>query len=331
MQPPTLVSAIIPTYNRAGMVRPAIESILAQTYAPVEVIVVDDGSTDDTPKVLERYGKSIRVIRQANAGPSAARNTGVRNSHGELIAFLDSDDVWLGNRLEAQVKALITAGRSVPCCFCNVSLDKGSAEISTSFKDAGLRPLQQRGVWLNPFEVFATRFVFFNQAAVIWREAFERVNGFDERLRFLEDYDLALRLALLGPWAFVAEPLVVWKQSADSLSREARAKAMLVKTSELEIRRRFLSNQESAAHTRRGRLMHKEARRNERELVAARLAQKGSSSARALARGLEALERSKRALFRRSPRYPTMRTESFERWEESLANRRRQPALVGEL
>ena len=181
-----LVSAIIPTYNRAQQVCSAIESVLAQTYSPIELIVVDDGSTDDTQVRLQRYAGRIHVIRQKNAGPSAARNIGVRNSHGDLIAFLDSDDLWLTNRLDIQVEVLSRAGDSVPCCLCNVRLQTENGE-STSFKRAWLYPRGTSGIWLNPFEVLTTRFVFFNQAALVRREAFEDATGFDERLRFLED------------------------------------------------------------------------------------------------------------------------------------------------
>src|SRR4051812_26873537 len=98
----SLVSVIIPTYNRANVVSEAVESVLNQTYSKVELIVVDDGSTDDTLEKLRRFGNTITVITQENAGPSAARNAGIANARGDLIAFLDSDDLWLPTNLERQ-------------------------------------------------------------------------------------------------------------------------------------------------------------------------------------------------------------------------------------
>ena len=97
------VSVIIPTYNRGWIVRDAIDSVLGQTYADVELIVVDDGSTDRTPDILNSYGDRLRVIRQANQGVSAARNRGIDNTSGPLIALLDSDDIWLPKKLAVQI------------------------------------------------------------------------------------------------------------------------------------------------------------------------------------------------------------------------------------
>ena len=102
-----LVSVLVPTFNRAHLVPEAIRSVLSQDYAPFEVVVVDDGSTDDTATVInQEFGRRIRYIRQENAGPGAARNTGIRASSGEYIAFQDSDDIWLPGKLRAQVDAL---------------------------------------------------------------------------------------------------------------------------------------------------------------------------------------------------------------------------------
>ena len=98
-----LVSVVIPAYNRAAYLAQAIDSVLAQTYTPLEIIVVDDGSTDDTAQLAASYLPRIQLIRQANAGAAAARNSGIAQSHGELIALLDSDDRWLPDKLARQV------------------------------------------------------------------------------------------------------------------------------------------------------------------------------------------------------------------------------------
>src|ERR1039457_5929793 len=110
MNDKVLVSVIMPTYNRGYVVGEAIESILNQTYDNIEVVVVDDGSTDNTQEKLKEYGDRIRVVYQRNSGPAAARNRGIRAARGEIIAFLDSDDVWLPTILERQVSLLQQAG-----------------------------------------------------------------------------------------------------------------------------------------------------------------------------------------------------------------------------
>lgn len=98
-----LISVILPVYNRANWVARAIDSVLSQTYQNIELLVIDDGSTDDTPQVLESYGSRLRVLKQAHAGAEAARNLGLENARGEFIAFIDSDDLWYADRLSRQL------------------------------------------------------------------------------------------------------------------------------------------------------------------------------------------------------------------------------------
>src|SRR5208283_2367398 len=101
-----LVSVVIPTYNCGRYICETVESALGQTYSPVEIIVVDDGSTDDTRERLTTYGDRVRYIYQQNTGPAVARNRGVQDAQGDWIAFLDADDLWLPYRLELQVELL---------------------------------------------------------------------------------------------------------------------------------------------------------------------------------------------------------------------------------
>jgi glycosyltransferase involved in cell wall biosynthesis len=215
-----LVSVIIPTYNRAKTIERAVNSVLAQTWKKVEVIVVDDGSTDQTGEILKTYGDKIRMIRQQNGGASAARNTGIKAATGEIISFLDSDDEWLPSKMERQVKLLHrTESSGVVCCVCNARMLFSSGTV-TSFQSARLHPEQAEGVWSNPTPILIDRFLFFNQVAAVRREALDRSGYFREDLRIMEDYDLALRLSLMGSWAFIAEPLAVWHEDAGSgLSR----------------------------------------------------------------------------------------------------------------
>ena len=111
------ISVVIPAYNHGRFLREAIDSVLAQTYAPLEIIVVDDGSTDDTEQIVRSYGDRVRYIRQQNAGVGAARNNGIANARGEYVAFLDSDDLWLPEKLAVQVEYM---RRHPECAACAV-------------------------------------------------------------------------------------------------------------------------------------------------------------------------------------------------------------------
>jgi glycosyltransferase involved in cell wall biosynthesis len=212
-----LVSVIIPTYNRAETVRRSIESALEQSYRPLEVIVVDDGSTDATREVLEAYDDRIRPIYQANGGPSVARNTGAAEALGEFIAFLDSDDTWQPEKIARQVALMLAGGEKVSCCICNAAVIQGNNTGTTTFRASDVMTGMREGFWMNPAPLLATRFILFNQVAMIRRDAFEKVGGFKPEMRLLEDYDLAFRLSLLGPWAFVEDPLVEKYNDTDGI------------------------------------------------------------------------------------------------------------------
>ncbi len=213
-----LISAIIPTYNRAATIGDAVESVLAQTYSELEVIVVDDGSSDSTDAVLAKFGDSIRIVKQANAGPSAARNHGVQISRGEIMSFLDSDDTWKPEKISEQASLMAAAGNDMCCCVCNSDIIGLSGEpAGNSFSLAGLNVGIERGEWLNPGEVLATRFLLFNQVVAIRRVAFDQVNGFNQSLRILEDYELAMKLSAVGRWGIISKPLVNKRNDTDGI------------------------------------------------------------------------------------------------------------------
>jgi glycosyltransferase involved in cell wall biosynthesis len=307
-----LVSTIIPTYNRAHLVREAVDSVLAQTYPNVELIVVDDGSTDDTQAQLKRYGNRIRVLTQQNAGPSAARNRGIEVSRGDLISFLDSDDLWLTTKLERQVSLLQEAGESVPCCLCNILMRWSDRDIP-SFEISSLQPFVAEGIWNNVAEVLATRFVLFNQGALVRRHVLSTIGGFDESLRLLEDYELALRLSLQGPWAFIEEPLVVWRETAGSLYQNARRDEIGPQERLVEILRRPLVMPRTRSKSERfQKHIARELCRARRQLSAARMSQSKSRFATRLGGLLQTIERYRRALFRRSPWFPKMEVENID-------------------
>jgi len=205
-----LVGVIIPVYNRSDKICAAVNSVLGQNYPNIELIVVDDGSTDNTAEVLKKYGDRIRVLHQLNNGPAVARNHGTSASKGEIIAFLDSDDVYLPGKIERQVKVLQKCGEDVPCCLCN-SIVEYDGKKTTSFERAPLEVRFDECLFLNVTEVLVTRFVLFNQTVAIRRWAWEKVGGFNTAVNYMEDHEMALQLSLLGPWALIREPLVVYR------------------------------------------------------------------------------------------------------------------------
>jgi glycosyltransferase involved in cell wall biosynthesis len=143
--PDPLVSVILAVYNREGSVARAIASVLEQTYRQLELIVVDDGSTDGTRAVVESFGAPVTLITQAHAGVYPARNRGLRHARGELVAFIDSDDAWLSDKLEAQVPLM--RRREVGLVFgdaVHVTAPKEGAPRTglTSFRVASLQPVQ---------------------------------------------------------------------------------------------------------------------------------------------------------------------------------------------
>ena len=241
-----LVSVVIPTYNRASVICRTIDNVLDQTYPNIEIIIVDDGSVDNTQEELQKYRNRIRVIRQANAGPSAARNRGIEAALGEFVALQDSDDLWLPTKLERQVSLFQRAGSSVPCCLCDTTLRYTKGPEITAFQLAWLFPRDEEGIWTNVASVLATRFVFFCQTAMIRRDVLERIGGFDETpLKYHEDYELPLRLALEGPWAFIRNPLTIWNQgSVESWSQKALEEEIEMRECEIRMRRGILARVE---------------------------------------------------------------------------------------
>lgn len=306
MNSETLVSAIIPTYNRGYILYKAIDSIFNQTYKNVEVIIVDDGSTDDTQEMLKSYGDRIRVVCQHNAGPSAARNRGIEASRGEIIAFLDSDDIWLPTKLERQVSLLQRAPASVPCCLCNGVTTTEAGATWNAFEIGLFYPDCDEGLCLNITDVLSTRFVLFCQLVAIRRSALERVGYFDPDMRFMEDYDLALRLAAEGPWGFIREPLAYMTIcSADSLSLQVSKEYVCQAQYILKTREHLLEKlqKKSKTSTSIGYLTQ-EIRRARRELWGAKLRESDFGGIRIIGTLHKSLEHYRMALFRRSPWFP---------------------------
>lgn len=306
MKAQPLVSAIIPTYNREHIIAEAVDSVLAQTYPNIEIVIVDDGSKDRTLEVLRAYGDKTRVIAQANAGPAAARNRGIRESQGELIAFLDSDDIWLPTKTERQVNLLQRAGEKVTSCLSNILMQWKSGDRS-SFEIALLEPSTEEGIWLNVDEVLATRSVLFNQGIMIRRQVIEKIGGFDESIRYLEDYEFPLRLSLEGPWAFINTPLVVWRESmTNSVYKNSVREDLLTSKCMVTVFESHLARVEEAQRQPRLRnYVKSELKKARRHLRTGELAQ-SSPWGTSLAKLFNLSERYRSALYRRSPWFPRM-------------------------
>jgi glycosyltransferase involved in cell wall biosynthesis len=162
-----LVSVVIPVFNGERFLRDAVQSVLDQKYSPLEIIIVDDGSTDGTEAVARSFPETVRYLRQANQGPAAARNRGVEQAQGSLIAFTDADDLWPAGKLELQLPYLIS-DRTI---------------------DIVLGRIQQVGLSEFAEPVFSVNL----GSAVVRKSVFERVGLFDESMRYSEDVDWFMR------------------------------------------------------------------------------------------------------------------------------------------
>ncbi len=212
------VAVIIPTYNRAQFLPRAIASVQRQTMAErCDIIVIDDGSTDDTPSVVERCGPQVRYVWQPNGGAAAARNTGIRGTPNEFIAFLDSDDEWEPDKIERQL-AVFEA-------WPEVVLVTGGALARGADGRTCVRVIVPRGVPRNvPFDaapfLFADNFMP-TPTVMVRRAVLERTGLFEEGLRRRHDYHLWVRVACVGPVVFLGALLARYDvDNADGLSRD---------------------------------------------------------------------------------------------------------------
>lgn len=215
------VSVITCTYNCAQYLPSAIESVLDQTYEDLELILVDDGSTDDTPAVVETYLKDerVRYYRLNHLGHASAKNVGLRLAQAPLVAFLDADDLWLATKLERQL-ALFQADPTLGVVYTpSLLMDATGRELEKK------QPAFFRGQVLD--ELFRTNFVCFS-SSMVRAEVFHTVGMFDEELPLAVDFDLWLRVAMHYRFDYVAEPLVKYRTGHGNLSSRLEERLTIV-------------------------------------------------------------------------------------------------------
>jgi glycosyltransferase involved in cell wall biosynthesis len=205
-----LVSVIIPVYNGQQYLAAAIDSVLEQDYRPLEIIVVDDGSTDESARIAQSYSE-VLYLYQANGGAAAARNTGIAAAHGEIIAFLDHDDLWTPNKLQVHVTYLLEH-------------PEVAFTISTGviYLDEGV----ERPEWLSAEELVHPQQLL--GALVVHKETFNELGELDTTFKVAEDTEWLMRARDAGhPWTVLPEPVVLRRVHGDNLSTRFRGQHQL--------------------------------------------------------------------------------------------------------
>lgn len=251
---PRLVSVIIGAYNSARHIGETIDTMLAQTYQPMELIIVDDGSTDDTWQVLQSYGKRIVAVRQANGGVPAARNTGLVHARGEFIALMDHDDLCMPERIAAQIALLDQHPEIGLCCtefsafsdkgpiaeryspyyYAQCAADRGGAAAQfprkTTLDVAACLPTPARtpvNVPVYMGSVYDTMACgnFTHPPTVLFRAALiDQIGGFDPEARLCTDWDWLVRAARVTDFAYIDRPLLNYRRSNTQISSERYSK-----------------------------------------------------------------------------------------------------------
>lgn len=207
------ISVIIPAHNSEKYVGTAIESCLAQTYAPHEIIVADDASTDSTVEIASSYGERVRIVRLLeNQGPSGARNAAIKTAVGDWLAFLDADDWFLPDKLAQQRQCALKNGEAI-LVYSGFRTSLNGVEVPARFRP----PIV---LW----PMLRYRCAMLISTVILRRDVFDSIGGFDPILRGVEDWDLFVRLARrysVQAFAAVPEPLTIYRVTPGSLSSDA--------------------------------------------------------------------------------------------------------------
>jgi len=220
-----LVSVVIPTHNRAGLLSQTLDGVDRQTFRNFEVIVVDDGGTDRTPELIGRHSATIHYIWQQQRGPAAARNRALSEAQGKLVAFLDSDDVWLPNFLAEVVGALQDAPHAALAYSDFRTIDYHGNPLRGHTKP------QHGGDVTKP--LFSTIFIH-TSCVIARRQILLDAGGFNTSMKANEDYDLWLRLSLKHPFVSLPKPLCLRRTHNGSLSRNGNIQNLIDKARLLE-------------------------------------------------------------------------------------------------
>lgn len=242
-----LVSVIIPAYNCAGILFETIDSVLKQTYGNIEIVVVDDGSTDDTGKVADRYQVSgkVRWYRQENGGPGSARNTGIRSANGDYITFLDADDSLTPDSIEKRM-ALIREADGLELVYSNYFIQRPDGSMKQRFDDKypGKRDSSihqwPHGVVFegSPADMFEIPFDFWTGAVLTGRSLLERTGPFRTDISIGEDRDMWIRLSMnAGRIGYVGSPVATYNRSRNSLTGQDAIRYSLARR---DLNRQFL-------------------------------------------------------------------------------------------
>lgn len=220
-----LVSVIVPTYNTGAFLRATIDSLLAQTHRNVEILVVDDESTDDTPRIAASYGDRVRVIRQANGGVCRARNRGARAARGDFVCFCDHDDYWYPEKIEQQLAAFaddpglgVVYTRFAPWIPRADGTYAAPAEFDRTEAEQRLDPEQSGWIY---HQLLIDNWVL-TSSAMIRADVLARCGLFDESLPYGEDWDLWLRISRHYRFARLSRLLVLYRQHRGQGSRVLR-------------------------------------------------------------------------------------------------------------
>lgn len=227
-----LVSVVITAYNYAAYLPTAVESVLSQTYKNIEVIIVNDGSTDNTDEVVRPHlsHKNIKYIKQVNAGQAVAKNCGIKNASGGYIAFLDADDYWRSDKLEKQLNVFANDS-AIGVVYSGLKFISPDGEIDNSI----ILPQMYSGYVLQ--ELFIDNFIGFS-TSVVKRECFDKAGLFDEGLAMAIDWDLWLRIACHYKFAYVNEALLFYRYGHANMSQNSEKR---IQCSDF-VMERFLQN-----------------------------------------------------------------------------------------
>ena len=234
-----LVSVIIPTFNRSWTIIEALQSVLAQNYKPLELIIVDDGSSDDTMEKLKPFMEQIIYLKQENKGVSAARNIGIKKSKGEFIAFLDSDDLWLPSKISCQINFFNSNPSAIICQTEEIWIRNGKK----------VNPMKKHKKKSGMIFEESLELCLVSPSSVMMKKTFFDVIGyFDEDFFACEDYDLWLRTAITHPIFLINKSYTIKKGGhKDQLSKKHSLDKYRIKSIQKLLKNHKLTNKQIKA------------------------------------------------------------------------------------